>query len=116
MTLYAAYNETQIYFLRVYILSSPQHWFLSIYADKFSIPIPCFSDLSLGFFTAALSRYSLPVPWRDGQTAAFLEHSCVLYGDPITKGNISALPWKAQARKNSLCLVLQGSHTQSYYL
>lgn len=97
MTSYVAYNKIQICFLRVYMLSWTQHWMLSIYADKVSIIIPCFSDPShicLGFFTAALSRCALPVPCRDRQTAGFLGYSCVLelYGDSITKENISALP------------------------
>lgn len=77
---YLAFNQIQIYFLIVYILSCPQQWLLFINAN-ISIPIPCFRDPShicLGFLTAAFSKQALPVPCRDRQAAAFLGYSCVL--------------------------------------
>lgn len=78
---YVTFNQTQIYFLVVYMLSCPQQGTLSINANNISTPIPCFSNPShicLWFLTAAVSKPALPVPCRDRQAAAFLGYSCVL--------------------------------------
>lgn len=75
------FNQRQIYFLIVYMLSCPQQCISSINANNISILIPCFrhpSHMCLEFSTAAFSKQALPVPCRDLQAAAFLGYSCVL--------------------------------------